>query len=114
MTKVSHRYGGCYSPDCWLPWGMSRALRRFTGTTYGALYDGFRKELSERYTAQKGPSYRRRLGRCSRSRLQAPTDVDRPLFEPDGQHLLWLESDPHRRPALMRHDLSTGARRWSF
>ncbi len=109
LTQVSHRYGGCYSPDCWLPWGMSRALRRFTGTTYGALYDGFRKELSERYAAQKGAILSTPLGQEQPQPASGwKTDVDRPLFEPDGQHLLWLESDPYRRPALMRHDLSTG------
>jgi hypothetical protein len=109
LTKVSHRYGGCYSPDCWLPWGMSRALRRFTKTTYGPLYDGFRRDLAERYQAQKAAIVATPLGAQSPQPLSGwKVDVDRPLFDPDGRHLLWLESDPYRRPALMRHDLQTG------
>jgi hypothetical protein len=30
LTKISHRYGGCWSPDCWVPWGLSRTLRLYT------------------------------------------------------------------------------------
>ncbi len=109
LTKVSHRYGGCYSPDCWLPWGMSRALRRFTGTTYGALYEGFRRDLRARYEAQRAAIVATPLGQQPAQALTGwKTDVDRPLFDADGRHLLWLESDPYRRPALMRHDLVSG------
>lgn len=109
LTNVSQRYGGCYSPDCWLPWGMSRVLRRFTKTTYGQLYQGFRARLEERYRQQRDEILALPL---SAQRPQPLTgwkvDVDRPLFEPDGRHLLWLENDPFRRPALMRHDIQTG------
>ncbi len=109
LTKVSQRYGGCYSPDCWLPWGMSRVLRRLTKATYGELYQGFQKDLEQRYRRQRDEILSSPLGSQRPQPLsQWKVDVDRPQFEPDGRHLLWLENDPYRRPGLVRHDVQTG------
>ena len=46
LAKVIARYGGCWSPDCWVPWGMSRSLKAVTGHTYGPLYEEFSQELN--------------------------------------------------------------------
>ena len=52
LKQVVARYGGCWSPDCWVPWGMSRSLKAVTGHAYGPLYEEFSKELAERFRKQ--------------------------------------------------------------
>lgn len=110
LTKVAHLYGGCYSPDCWLPWGMNRVLRRFTGGLgYDVLYEDFRRDLEARYAAQRQAISLSPLGISAARALGGyKTSLDRPVFAEGGQVLLWLESDPYRRPALLRHDRRSG------
>lgn len=36
-----------------MPWGVNRAIRRATGRTYEDLYHGFRKDLEQRYAAER-------------------------------------------------------------
>lgn len=108
LQEISHRYGGGWSPDTWVPWGMSRALRRITGATYGQLYEDFKKDLLARYLAQQSDIQSGPLGITP---VEPLTDwkasADRPVYSPDGREILWLESDPYRRPALMRYDVAT-------
>lgn len=124
LSKVSHRYGGCWSPDCWVPWGMNRSLRLYTGAStepgkagqrgkkgpgYDVLYGDFRADLEKHFTAQRDALAASPLGITV---PQALTDwknsVDRPVISPDGSQILWLESDPYRRAALMRFDRRSG------
>lgn len=153
LTKVSQRYGGCWAPDCWVPWGMNRSLQRFTaeleaekaekdaekngvakgigsekgvakgidqrtylnrkhGPGYDVLYEDFRRDLETRYGAQKQTITQSPLGiTAERPLTEWKNSVDRPVVGVDGQELLWLESDPYRRAALMRHDRRTGQTR---
>lgn len=111
LTLVSQRYGGCWSPDCWLPWGMNRALRKVLGkgVSYGSLYKDFQRDLEERYGAQKRAIEAGPLGLTAGTALTGwKASVDRPVFLPDGGGVLWLDADPYRRPALWRYDLATG------
>jgi len=115
LSKVSHRYGGCYSPDCWVPWGMNRALLRFTPSSardlygYGVLYKDFQKDLEQRYRSQRQAIAASPLGLSPEQALSTwKASVDRPVVGAFGEEILWLESDPYRRPALMRHDRRSG------
>ncbi len=111
LTKISHLYGGgCWSPDCWLPLGLNRALRRLTGGQgYDVLYKDFRAEMQERYQAQLRTIERSPLGITPERALTSwQADADRPVFSADGREILWLQSDPYKRPALLRHDRKTG------
>jgi len=109
LAKVIARYGGCWSPDCWVPWGMSRSLKAVTGHTYGPLYEEFSQELTQRYADQLAALSQSPLGVTHpRPRSDWKTSVDRPLFVDGGKALLWLESDPYKRPALIRFDLESG------
>lgn len=117
LKRVSQRYGGCWSPDCWLPWGMSRALQKVTGQkiTYGELYDGFRKDTLARYEKQRAEIAAGPLGLMQGQALTGwKVSLDRPQLAPakpdgsGGTAVLWLDSDPYRRPALWRRELATG------
>jgi hypothetical protein len=112
LLRISQRYGGCWSPDCWVPWGMSRVLRRVTGHTYGELYEDFHKDLEQRYSAQREAIRRAPLGLTSGSPISGYKGaVDRPVFADGGQSILWVDADPNRRPALWRYDRRTGKSR---
>jgi Tol biopolymer transport system component len=113
LQKISHRYGGCWSPDCWVPWGLNRVLRKLTGATYGPLYDDFAQSLKDRYTAQQQQIAQQPLGlTVGVPQSDWKLSVDRPVFTDGGRTLLWLDSDPYQRPALWRQsvaNLTTGA-----
>lgn len=112
LAKVVAKYGGCWSPDCWVPWGMNRSLRAVTGQAYGPLYQEFEKDLRKRYTAQVDGLLRSPLGITHGMPLTDwKVSVDRPVFVDGGKGLLVLESDPYRRPALVHVDLQTGKTR---
>ena len=109
LQKISQRYGGCWSPDCWVPWGMNRVLRRLTGHTYGELYEDFHRELVDRYGAQREAIRLSPLGLTAGRPLTGwKTGVDRPQFADGGSTLLWIDTDPNQRTVLRRHDLRTG------
>lgn len=109
LKKVVARYGGCWSPDCWVPWGMSRSLKAVTGHTYGPLYEEFGQDLQRRYQAQAAEVALSPLGMTHERPLSDwKATVDRPIFVDNGKSLLWLEADPYKRPALVRYDFQTG------
>lgn len=109
LRQISQRYGGCWSPDCWVPWGMSRVLRRFTGHTYDEVYADFRREMEQRYKAQREAIRLSPLGLTAGRPLSGwKVAIDRPQFTGDGKTILWLDSDPNQRPALRRYDVRTG------
>jgi hypothetical protein len=119
LRRISQRYGGCWSPDCWIPWGMNRALRHATGERvgYGELYKDWKRERIRHYEAQRDEIARGPLG-LTQGRPISPfkVSVDRPQIvakSPGSSELsvLWLDSDPYRRPALWNHDLATGKTR---
>jgi hypothetical protein len=113
LQKISQRYGGCWSPDCWVPWGMNRVLRRLTGGhNYGELYEDFRRDMVQRYSDQREAIRRSPLGLTSGRPISGWKGVvDRPVFADGGQSILWVDSDPDRRPALWRYDVRTGKSR---
>ncbi len=109
LTQVIARYGGCWSPDCWVPWGLNRSFKAVTGHTYGPLYEEFAQELRERYRKQLADLSLSPLGVTHpRPRSDWKSYVDRPQFVDAGKALMWLETDPYKRPALVYHDLTTG------
>ncbi len=109
LQQISQRYGGCWSPDCWVPWGMSRVLRRLTGHTYDEVYLDFRRAMEQRYRAQREAIERSPLGLTSGRPLTGwKVDIDRPQFAEGGKTILWVDSDPNQRTALRRYDMRTG------
>ena len=109
LQQISQRYGGCWSPDCWVPWGMSRVLRRLTGHTYDEIYGDFRREMQERYKAQREAIRLSPLGLTTGRPIRGYTvAIDRPQFTDGGKTILWIDSDPYERTALRRYDVRTG------
>ena len=109
LKQVVARYGGCWSPDCWVPWGMSRSLKAVTGHTYGPLYEEFAQDLKQRYRTQADEVALSPLGVTHGQPLSDwKSSVDRPVYTDGGKSLLWLETDPYRRPALVRYDIHSG------
>lgn len=118
LRRISQRYGGCWAPDCWIPWGMNRALFQATGQRvgYGELYQEFRRERLKHYEEQRDAIKSGPLGLTEGRALSGwKAGVDRPqlVASRDGsaRSVLWIDSDPYRRPALWEHDLATGKTR---
>lgn len=112
LTQAIARYGGCWSPDCWVPWGMNRAFHKATGHSYGPLYAEFKQDLTRKYTEQVAALSRFPLGVTHPvPHTDWKASVDRPVFVDDGKGLLWLETDPYARPALVHLDLTTQKKR---
>jgi sugar lactone lactonase YvrE len=95
-----------------VPWGVNRAIRRFTGKTYVELYQGFAAHLRERYQAQMREVERRGVREGRRLTFHG-RHVAYPLFLPaaarrgSGDYeILYYRDDAHERSGLYRIDLS--------
>ena len=95
-----------------LPWGINRAIRRFTGRTYVELYEGFKAHLRERYGAQMREVERRGVREGTRLTFHG-RHVSYPLFLPASARrgtgpyeLLYYRDDSNERSGLYRIDLS--------
>lgn len=109
LKEAVARYGGCWSPDCWVPWGMSRSFKAVTGHAYGPLYEAFSQDLAERFRKQASEVALSPMGQTHGKPLTDwKATLDRPVYIDGGKSLLWLETDPYKRPALVRHDLASG------
>ena len=107
FRRLSHEYGGS-----WLPGGINRALLRVTGgkgqgKTFADLYAGFRASMDERYRAQRAAVDAR--GRIEGTPLTTPREyIARPMFTPDGKHVIWSDYEGTSRPRFRRVPVEGG------
>lgn len=115
LPKISHRYGGCFNPLCWVPYFLSSALTHVTKDklSYKDLYQDFRKDMEARYQTQQDKVLQQGL-----TETQALTSVfvkvDRPLFSKDGQSIYVIAAPFHQRPGIYRYEVSTKTLRKEF
>lgn len=94
-ARVAAEYGG--AP---LPWAVNRAVRRVTGRTFEVLYEGFRRDMRERYRRQVARVRARGLRQGER-RTSHGNEVASPRWLPDGS-LLYSGAGPNRRASIYR------------
>ncbi|HEY6728859.1 MAG TPA: BamA/TamA family outer membrane protein [Polyangiaceae bacterium] len=99
-----------------IPWGINRSIRRATGRTYPELYQGWKRALERRYSAQRDAVVRR--GRREGARLTSHGfTAAYPRFTPTcggaatAPSLVYYRDDGHSSDALVRLTLDADRRR---
>jgi hypothetical protein len=95
-----------YGSNC-LPVAINRSLLRVTGQTWVGLYDEFKQWSLQRYGAQRDAIARRPITPTQVLTEPRP-GVGRPVFLPDGNAVVFADSNGHDRPRLRRLDLRSG------
>ncbi len=115
------KYSLDYGSNC-IPLAINRSLRRATspnwdlwnipykrqtGKTWNQIYDEFKADSERHYGAQRDAIARRGITPSLRLTSFAES-VSRPAFTPDGQHILFAESDNYSRPRIKRVPVGGG------
>src|SRR5262249_50374760 len=96
-----------------IPWGVNRSIRRATGRTYAALYQGWVKSLELLYAEQMREVERRGLREGKRLTRHgqvvfAPRFVPRAARRTGGDEILYFRDDGDSRSGLYRLPLGKG------
>lgn len=103
LRQLSWTYGS--SP---IPYGLNRAIREATGRTFEELYEDWRQHLRDKYSMQLEAVERRGLREGRRLTFTAETNRG-PRYTADGRHLVWIQSDGHRRGGFRRMPVGANA-----
>ncbi len=93
-----------------IPWGINRAIKKATGSTYVQLYEAWRQHLSREYAAQLAEVKRRglregiRLTRRGRS-VSYPRVVPQCFRKGTSEELVYFADDGDRPGGIYRHAL---------
>jgi hypothetical protein len=94
-----------------VPWGINRSIRRVTGRTYEELYDGWREDLVQRYTAQ-AEAVNRRGSREGKRITHRGYQAAEPRFAPSRcgspSVLYYQRDDGDTQGGFYRVDLDSG------
>ncbi|HXU68121.1 MAG TPA: DPP IV N-terminal domain-containing protein [Polyangia bacterium] len=102
LLRWSRDYGSPRFRHDFLPGALSRSIRRVTGKTWMQIYDDFKAELTQRYTAQRDAIAKKGI---TPTHLVLPPEAGspaRPVFTPDGRELIVLRSDGYSRQRMAR------------
>ncbi|HEV8245715.1 MAG TPA: hypothetical protein VGP93_08100 [Polyangiaceae bacterium] len=121
-AKFVEWIGSVYGPETYgavaadygaavIPWGINRSIRRATGLTYPELYQGWQRDLEQRYGAQARAVRARGLREGERL-TEHGRQAAAPRFMPkecdNGRYLYYERDDGDTQAGLYRLDLSQG------